>query len=184
MRAAGPGRRALLTGGAGQTLAQKKSAIGSFAALTAVEADQAQADAKTWLKSVGKDDAATLQKFDAVLEADQSQRAGQVAETFKLGSPPRPSCWPSRQPAIPGPDRGEPLFHRQEGLGVLQVEPGPGLCPPAHAAPGVEQALDVLNTTRPNRLPIRAVTVHKAVCQHGLLQQEDAKTPSTACWPT
>src|SRR5436309_1929939 len=78
---------ALLAGGADRGLAQKKSAIGSFGALATAEPDKAQADAEAWLKSVGKTDAATLQKFQAVWKQSGLTVMDRVTETLKLGDP-------------------------------------------------------------------------------------------------
>src|SRR4051812_673876 len=76
---------AALLGGAGHGLAQKKTAIGSFAVLSTAEADKAQADAQAWLKSVGKTDAATTQKFQAIWGQSNRTVLDKVTETLRLG---------------------------------------------------------------------------------------------------
>lgn len=168
---------ALLAGGAGQTLAQKKTAIASFGALTVAEADKAQADAKTWLKSVGKDDAATLQKFNAVWKQTNRTVLDRVAETFKLGSPAAAKLLAdAANPQAPAPTEVNPIFKDKDASQFFKSNLALAYARLLAQRRVFEQALEVLNTTKVEQVADpSSYLFHKAVCQHGLLQQDEAK---------
>ena len=163
---------AFLTGGAGQTLAQKKTAIGSFGALTVVETDKAQSDAKAWLKSAGKDDAATLQKFDAVWKQTNRSVLDKVAETFKLGSPAAAKLLTeAANPQAPAPTAVNPLFTDKNASAFFKSNLALAYARLLTQRRVFEQALDVLKTTKAEQVSDPgSYLFHVAVCQHGLLR--------------
>lgn len=63
-----------------------KDAPSAFGSLKAPSIDKARADAKAWLKSVGKDDAATQAKFDKIWKDTDRSVLDRVADTLALGN--------------------------------------------------------------------------------------------------
>jgi len=166
----------LLAGGVGQSLAQKKSAIAGFGALSAVEEQKAQADARAWLKSVGKDDAATIQKFDAIWAQKSRTVLDRLTETFKLGDATAAQLLTdAANPQTPAPMEINPIFTK-DGSAFFKSNLALAYARLLAQRRVFEQALDVLNTTKASQVvDPSSYLFHKAICQHGLLQSEDAK---------
>jgi hypothetical protein len=168
---------ALLSGGVGRVQAQKKTAIASFGALTGMESDKAQADAKAWLQSVGKTDAASMKQFDSIWKNKNRNVLDKLADTFALGdataakllkeaADPKHSA-PTEVPAIFSDKNASAFFKSNLALAYARLLTQRRV---------FEQALDVLNTTKASAVADPgSFLFHKAVCLHGLLQKDDAK---------
>jgi len=165
---------ALLAGGAGQGLAQKKSAIGSFGALSAAETDKAQASAEAWLKTTGKHDAA---KFNAIWSQKNRTTLDRLAETFALGSPAAAKLLAdAANPQAAAPMSVDPIFTDKDAAPFFKSNLALAYARLLTQRRVYEQALEVLNTTKVEQVADPGCYLfHKAVCQHGLLQAEDAK---------
>jgi len=165
---------ALLAGGAGQGLAQKKTAIGSFGALSAAEADKAQSQAQAWLKSVGKYDET---KFNAIWKKTNRTVLDRLAETFTLGDATAAKLLADGvNPQVPAPTAIHPIFSDKDASPFFKNNLALAYARQLTNRRVFEQALEVLNTTKAQSVvDPGSYLFHKAVCQHGLLQQEEAK---------
>jgi len=168
---------ALLAGGPGRGLAQKKSAIGSFGVLVTAEADKARADAEAWLKSVGKTDAATQEKFQAIWKQSGLTVLDRVTETLKLGDPAAAkllteaadsnAAAPTAVPKLLTDEKAPAFYKSNLALAYARLLTQRRV---------FEQALEVLGTTKASQVADPgSYLFHKAVCQHGLLQQDEAR---------
>lgn len=168
---------ALLVCGARSTLAQKKNAIASFGALTAAEGDKAQADAKAWLQSAGKTDAATLAKFDAIWKQTNRSTLDRLAETFALGNADAAKLLAdAANPNAPAPMGVHSLFTDKDASTFFKSNLALAYARQLTQRRVFEQALQVLNTTQAvHVVDPGSFLFHKAVCQHGLLQKEEAR---------
>jgi hypothetical protein len=167
---------ALLAGGAGKGLAQKKTNVPSFGALSAVEADKARADAKAWLKSVGKDDAATLQKFDAIWKQSSRSVLDRLADTFALGDATAAKLLANAaNPQAQAPTEVPAIFTDKNASAFFKSNLALAYARQLAHRRVFEQALGVLDTTKAGAVVDPASYLfHRAVCQHGLLHKEDA----------
>lgn len=171
---------AVLLAGAGHGLAQKtttKSAIDSFAALTTLDAAKAQADAKAWLQSAGKTDAATMQKFDAIWAQNNRTVLDRLAETFRLGDATAANLLAdAANPQTPAPAEVPAIFSDKDAAPFLKSNLALAYARLLAQRRVFEQALGALNTTSANQVADPgSYLFHKAVCQHGLLQKEEAR---------
>jgi hypothetical protein len=167
---------ALLAGGAGKGLAQKKANVPSFGALSAVEADKAQAEAKAWLKSVGKDDAATLQKFDAIWKQSGRSVLDRLADTFALGDATAAKLLAdAANPKAAAPMEVPAIFTDKNASAFFKSNLALAYARQLAQRRVFEQALGVLDTTKAGAVvDPSSYLFHRAVCQHGLLHKEDA----------
>lgn len=168
---------ALLVCGAHSTFAQKKNAIASFGALTAAEGDKAQAEAKAWLQSVGKTDAATLAKFDAIWKQANRSTLDRLAETFALGNADAAKLLTdAANPGCAAPVDVHPIFSDKDASTFFKANLALAYARQLTQRRVFEQALQVLNTTQASHVvDPGSYLFHKAVCQHGLLQKEEAR---------
>lgn len=176
LTAAGVALAALLWGGGQAALADDKKPAVTFGALEALSPEAARGQAEAWLKQVGKADPATTEKFQAVWKQDDLPVIDRLSATFALGSEPAAKLLAeARDPLSPAPtavpevlkDEKAPLFFRANlalayarALSNRRVH---------------EEALDALRLFRPEQVADPAAFLfHRAVCEHGLLQRQEA----------
>ncbi len=167
---------ALLAGGVGNSLAQKKTA-NSLQILTSVEVDKAQAQAEAWLKSVGKTDAATMQKFQAIWKQSGRTVIDRLAETFALGNADAAKLLAdAANPAAPAPTAVPELLSNKDASPFFKSNMALAYARLLTQRRVFEEALAILNTTKAEQVADPAAYLfHKAICQHGLLQQDEAR---------
>lgn len=156
---------------------------GAFGMLQSMSAEDAQKQARAWLQSIGKTDPATLQKFDAIWKDEQLSVTDRLAETFALGNAEAARILREAEVAEALPafaddakrykapavltDKKLPAFFRNN-LALIYAS--------RLARRGVyEEALAALRTTRPEDVVDPAAYLfHRAVAEHGLLEQKAA----------
>jgi len=147
----------------------------SFGLLAAPSADAARGQSLDWLKGVGKADAATLQKFNALWQEDRPV-LDKVSATIGLADPQaakllseardETSAAPQTVPAVLK-DSKKPAFYRAN----LALAYAKELC----NRRVYEEALDVLKTAKPSQVVDPAgYFFHRAVAEHALLLKSEA----------
>ncbi|MCI0380665.1 MAG: hypothetical protein L0215_24025 [Gemmataceae bacterium] len=148
----------------------------AFGALEASSAEKAKTQAQAWLKDVGKTDAATQQRFEAIWKQDDRTLLDRVADTLALGDATAAKLLAeARDPAAPAPikvpdavkDAKAPSFYKANlalayarALSNRRVH---------------EEALEVLKTVHAEQVvDPSAYLFHRAVAEHALLQKTEA----------
>src|SRR5262249_17857732 len=147
----------------------------AFSALRGVSAEEAQTQALAWLKSVGKTDAATKARFDAIWKTD-APVAERVAPTLALGSPEAATVLDqARNPDAAAPtvvpailkDKKQPSFLRAN----LALAYGRLLA----TRKVYEEGLEALSLVKPEDVADPgSFFFHKAVCEHALMMKDQA----------
>lgn len=166
---------AVLLIGVGQVAAADKAP--AFGALEALSAESAQAKALAWLKEVGKTDAATLQKFEAIWKQADRTVLDRVADSLALGDETAAKLLAEgRDPNSPAPTKIAPLFKDEKAAAFLKANLGLAYARLLSNRRVYEEALDVLKTIRPEHVvDPPAYLFHRAVAEHALLLKADAK---------
>ena len=162
----------LLVGGA---TAQTPERTKTFGALEAMSPEAAKGKIAAWLKSVGKSDAANLQRLNAIWNEDRSV-FDRVADSLALGDPVAAKLLnEARDPIGPAPvivpsvfkNDKQPVFFRAN-LGLVYAR--------ALVNRRVyEEALETLKLFGPEQVVDPAAFLfHRAVCEHALLRKSDA----------
>jgi hypothetical protein len=149
----------------------------SFGALKSPDVVEARKQADAWLKSVGKDDAATMAKVKA-LWAEDRPLLDKVSGTLALGDAEAAKLLAeARDESAPAPtaapailkDARKPLFFRAN----LAVAYGKALA----LRKVYEEALESLDLVKPEDVvDPSAQLFHKAVCEHALMLKDKADT--------
>jgi len=165
-----------LVGGVAQAQ-NTKPAAASFSVLSAMETDKAQAEAKAWLTQAGKTDAATLQKFEAIWKQTNRTVLDRLAETFALGNADAAKLIAdARNLAAPAPTAVPDLFKNEKLSPFFRSNLAVAYANLLTHRRVFEEALDVLKTTKASQVADPGAYLFcKAICEHGLLQKEEAK---------
>ena len=162
---------------------QKRPAI-AFGTLEALSPDAARNQAADWLKSVGKTDAASLQRFDSIWKQEDRPMIERLADTFALGNADAAKLLSAVRTTVPMV--GEvPAILKDGAMGGGAMEGGKTLFFRANLAlayarnlsnrRAYEEALDVLKLFQPEEVADPATYLfHRAVCEHGLLNKAGA----------
>jgi hypothetical protein len=166
----------LLAGGLPLSAAENKAGVYTFGSLKSLPTDAAKAQAQAWLKSVGKTDAATDQKFQAIWTAPDRPLADRIADTLALGDAQaatlladardRTGAAPKEVPAVLT-DKSRPSFYRANlALAYARALTGRRV---------YEEALDSLKAVKPEEVADPAsYFFHRAVAEHALIRKEAA----------
>jgi hypothetical protein len=165
----------LLTAG-GATAAEKKSGAG-FGTLDPMTPRTARAKAAAWLKEAGHTDAATTQQFEAIWAKEGPTVLDRLADTFALGDPAAAAVLKqARDTLAPAPtkvpdqfkDASLPEFYRANlALAYARALSNRRI----H-----EEALEALKLFTAEQVADPASFLfHRSVCEHGLLQKDEAK---------
>src|SRR5207253_11517323 len=96
-------RLGIVLAGGGQAFADQKREV-VFGALETMPAQDAQAKAAAWLRGIGKTDAATTARFEAIWKQQDRTILDLVAETLALGNPAAGKLLAdARDPGTPAP---------------------------------------------------------------------------------
>lgn len=165
---------ALVLTGAGQAADQKREAV--FGDLETMSVQDAQNKTAAWLREIGKTDAATMQRFEAIWKQPDRIVLDMVAESLALGDASAAklladahdanTAAPISMPEILK-DANKPLFFRAN-LGLAYAR--------ALANRRVhEETLAVLKNFRPEQVVDPAAYLfHRSVAEHALLYKGEA----------
>jgi len=147
-----------------------------FGALEPMSLEAARAQAESWLKAVGKTDAATLQKFQAIWKQESGSVLDRLAETFALGEPAAALLLAqARNPLVPAPTKVPDLFKNQAGIPFFRANLALAYARALNNRRVHEEALDVLKLFRPEQVVDPASYLfHRAVAEHALLLKDEA----------
>jgi hypothetical protein len=136
-----------------------------------------KAKAAAWLQEVGKNDAATLQQFEAIWKQKERTVVDRLGETFALANPAAakllaeardPLCIPSaRVPAILTDANQSVFFRANLGLAYARI---------LSSRLAYDEGLDVLKLAKPEQTAEPAAYLfHRAVFEHSLLLKEESE---------
>jgi hypothetical protein len=147
----------------------------SFGALKGATADEARAQAESWLKSVGKTDAASKARFNTIWKADRPL-LDKVAETLKLGSPAaRRLLSEARDDDAPAPTKVPAILKNKKQSAFFRANLALAYGKALTGRKVYEEALDTLALTKPEDVvDPSAYLFHKAVCEHALMLKDQA----------
>lgn len=152
-----------------------KERIVSFGALENATPEAARAQVEAWLKQIGKTDAATREKLNAIWQRERPV-LDRVADSLALGSPEAQRLLaemrdlsappPMKTPALLT-DNKQPVFFRANlGLAYARTLSNRRI----H-----EEALEALRLFQPEQVVApTAYLFHRAVCEHALLLKKEA----------
>jgi hypothetical protein len=147
----------------------------SFGALKAATPDEVRAQAETWLKSVGKTDAASQDRFKTIWKAERPL-LDRVSQTLTLGSPAAARLLTEARDADAAAPTAVPKLLKDRKQAAF-LRANLALCY-GKALTGrkvYEEALDTLALTKPEDVvDPSAYLFHKAVCEHALMLKERA----------
>jgi hypothetical protein len=154
---------------------KKKETVVSFGVLESTAPEVAKTKAADWLKSVGKNDAETLKKFDAVWASDKTTLE-KVADTLVLGDEEAARLMEeARDASQPAPTKVAPIFSDPKKATFLKANLAIVYAKALAGRRVYEEALDALKTAKVEQVVDPAAYLfHKAVFEHAMLKQEDA----------
>jgi hypothetical protein len=165
----------LLVGAQAVNGQQPKKEI-AFGSLESMNPDTARTKAAAWLKTAGKTDAASLQRFDSIWKQEERTVLDRLTETFTIGSDAAAKLMKEvRNPLSPAPVKApelltnaeQPIFFRAN----LALAYARALCNRRIH----EEALDVLKLFQAEQVAEPSTYLfHRGVCEHALLQRVDA----------
>lgn len=154
---------------------RKKETVVSFGVLESTSPEVAKTRAAEWLKSVGKNDAETLKKFDAVW-ASEKTTLDKVADTLILGDEDAARVMEeARDASLPAPTKVPDLFTDAKKATFLKANLAIVYAKALAGRRVYEEALTALKTAKVEQVvDPSAYLFHKAVFEHAMLKQEDA----------
>jgi hypothetical protein len=161
-------------GGASTVQAYDKTT--SFGALDTMSAETAKTKLTTWLKAVGKGDAATLQKLDAVWKDKDQSILDRVAASFALGDPVAAKLLAeARDNNGPAPIVVPSVFKDEKQSAFYRANMGLIYSRALVNRRVYEEALATLKLFSPEQMVDPASYLfHRAVCEHAMLQKPEA----------
>lgn len=162
---------------AGPAVANEKRPTVSFGALDALSAEAARAKAADWLKAVGKTDAATVQRLDAIWKQEQRTVLDRLGDTFALGDPDAARLLEqARDPLAPAPTKVPDVLTDAKRDAFYRANLGLAYARALSTRRVHEEALTVLKQFTPEQVADPAAYLfHKAVSEHALLRKDEAK---------
>jgi hypothetical protein len=164
----------LLAGGSQVLGADKKEVV--FGALEAMSVEDAQAKSAAWLKSVGKTDAASQQRFQAIWKQEDRTVLDMVSDTLALGDPAAAALLAdARNPNTPAPTKVPDLLKDAKNSVFFRANLGLAYARALSNRRVHEESLDVLKISRPEQVvdPM-AYLFHRSVAEHALLNKSEA----------
>jgi len=153
---------------------KKKEAV-SFGTLESMAPDAAKARAAEWLKEVGKNDADTLKKFEAVWATDKTTLE-KVTDTLALGDADAARLMDeARDVSLPAPTKVPELLRDPKKSTFLKANLAVVYSKALANRRVYEEALEALKTAKVEQVVDPATYLfHKAVFEHAMLKTEDA----------
>jgi hypothetical protein len=153
----------------------KPSVVG-FGSLQSTKVEAVQAQARQWLKSTGKGDAATMRKFDGIWQQSQRNMLDRLADTFALGNAEAAKLLDqAANPLVPAPTKVPELLTNPKADKFFRANMVVAYARQLVHRRVFEESLAALKTIRPEEVVDPASYLfHRAVCEHGLLKKDDA----------
>jgi len=172
---------AALLGVSGSALADPgkkapKKEESSFGLLKTPNADEARAQAETWLKETAKKtDVASQEKFRSIWSSDRAL-TDKVADTLALGNPEAAKLLADvRNPESPAPVEVPALFKDTKVPAFFRSNLGLAYAKALTARRVFEEALDTFAALKvEDVIDPSAFLFHKAVCEHALMLKDKA----------
>jgi len=154
---------------------EKKKEAASFGTLESLAPDAAKAKAAEWLKEVGKNDADTMKKFDAIW-ASEKTLLDRIGDTLVLGDADAGRLLDeARDPNQPAPTKVPDLLKDPKRATFFRANLAVIYARALAHRRIFEEALDALKSAKVEQVvDPGAYLFHKAVFEHALLKQEDA----------
>jgi hypothetical protein len=148
----------------------------AFGALESMSAETAKARLAAWLKEVGKSDASTTQKLEAIWKESHRTVLDRVADSFALGDPVAAKLLSeARDPAAPAPIVLPDVFKNEKAPAFYRANLGLIYARALINRRVYEEALDTLKLFGPDQVvDPSAFLFHRAVCEHAMRQKADA----------
>jgi hypothetical protein len=171
---------AVLFLGGGQVLGDlKKEVVFGDLKMTAVPDAQAQAGA--WLRSIGKGDAETMQRFNAIWKQENRNVLDKVSETLALGDPAAAKLLATaRDLNTPAPIKVPDILKDTKTSIFYRANLGLAYARALSNRRVHEETLDVLRTFQPEQVVDPAAYLfHRSVAEHALLNKTQASQSIT-----
>jgi hypothetical protein len=148
----------------------------AFGALDALNAPAAKAKLAAWLKEVGKSDAATLAKLDAIWKDNQRTVLDRAADSFALGDPLAAQLLTeARDPGAPAPVVLPAVFKNEKQSSFYRANLALIYARSLVNRRVYEEALATLKLFEANQvIDPAAYLFHRAVCEHAMQQKPEA----------
>jgi len=168
---------ALLSGSTVQAQNAKKPGP-VFHALEGMSDEAAQAKAQAWFKTAVNNDAAKMQKFQAIWKNQDATVLERLAATFEAGDPMAAGLLiTARDASAPAPKEIAPIFKNAKADKFYRTNLALAYARSLSNRRIHEEALDILKTTSAEQTADPAAYLfHRAVCEHALLQKAEART--------
>ncbi|MSQ93440.1 MAG: hypothetical protein EXR98_02665 [Gemmataceae bacterium] len=148
----------------------------TFGALETMSADAAKTKLAAWLKEVGKSDAATLQKLDAIWQDNQRTMLDRTADSFALGDAVAAKMMQeARDPQAPAPIVVPTVFQNEKASVFYRANLGLMYARALVNRRVYEEALDTLKLFGAEQcVDPSAYLFHRSVCEHAMQRKADA----------
>jgi len=168
---------ALLSGQAVHGQEKKAPQAPAFRALEGLTEEAAQAKAQAWFKTAVNNDAAKMQKFQAIWNQKEATVLERLASTFEAGDATAAKLLAeARDPNAPAPKEVDAFFLNNKADGFFRNNLALAYARSLSNRRVHEEALDVLKTTAPDKVADPAAYLfHRAVCEHALLNKTNAR---------
>jgi hypothetical protein len=164
----------LLLGGAGTALSYDKTK--SFGGLDTLSADEAKTKLAAWLKEVGKSDAMTLQRLDAIWKQKDRTTLDRIGESFALGDETANKLMlEARDSGAPAPIIVPGVFKDEKRSAFYRANLALMYARSLTNRRVYEEALDTLKLFTPEQVADPASYLfHRAVCEHAMNKKTEA----------
>jgi tetrahydromethanopterin S-methyltransferase subunit G len=163
----------LLLGGTAHGQGKKPA---SFGALETMSAQDAKVKLAVWLKEVGKSDAATLTKLDAIWKDESRSTLDRMADSLALGDKIAASLIAeARDASAPAPIVLPAVFKDEKTSEFYRANLGLVYARALANRRVYEEALDTLKMFQASQVADPAAYLfHRAVCEHAMQQKPEA----------
>jgi hypothetical protein len=157
-------------------MAQAQSRTAGFGALEPMTPAQAQAKLAGWLKEVGKSDAGTQAKLQAIWKDNTRTMLDRVADSFALGDPLAAQLIAeARDPSAPAPVVLPEVFKSDKRPAFYRANVGLIYARSLINRRVYEEALDTLKLFSADQvMDPSSYLFHRAVCEHALQRKPEA----------
>jgi hypothetical protein len=154
---------------------EKRPAAPNFGALQASSEEAVKGQAQAWLKESGKSDAAVLARFETIWNS-KGDLVDRVEQTLALGNPQAAKLLAdARDLQVPAPTKVPEILTNDKNPAFLRSNLALAYARLLIQRRVYEEALAALKVVRTEEVADPASYLfHEAVCEHGLLQKEQA----------
>jgi len=161
---------------AGPGFAAEKRPAASFGAIEAPAPEAVRGLAADWLKSAGKTDAATRERFDAIWKDEKRTPLDRLADTFALGDPAAAKLLKdAADPLTPAPTQLPDVLKNDKQPAFFRANLALAYARTLSNRRVHEEALETLKAFTPDQvIDPASYLFHRAVSEHALLQKAEA----------